>query len=117
MNDKLEVFDGERLLASRKLALKPMQPVEEIVPLANPPKALRVRVGGDKLQYTAGDGDILTRPTASPPDFDWHSVYGLYLKGKEDARQRSYVKAAEEFESCLKQDTNYLPRWVSPGTP
>jgi Tfp pilus assembly protein PilF len=112
LNDKLEVFDGERLLASRKLALKPMQPVEEIVPLANPPKALRVRVGGDKLQYTAGDGDILTRPTASPPDFDWHSVYGLYLKGKEDARQRSYVKAAEEFESCLKQDTNYLPALV-----
>ena len=112
LNDKLEVFDGERLLASRKLALKPMQPVEEIVPLANPPKALRVRVGGDKLQYTAGDGDVLTRPTASPPDFDWHSVYGLYLKGKEDARQRSYVKAAEEFESCLKQDTNYLPALV-----
>lgn len=112
LNDKLEVFDGERLLASRKLALKPMQPVEEIVPLANPPKALRVCVGGDKLQYTAGDGDVLTRPTASPPDFDWHSVYGLYLKGKEDARQRSYVKAAEEFESCLKQDTNYLPALV-----
>ena len=112
LNDKLEVFDGERLLASRKLALKPMQPVEAIVPLANPPKALRVCVGGDKLQYTAGDGDVLTRPTASPPDFDWHSVYGLYLKGKEDARQRSYVKAAEEFESCLKQDINYLPALV-----
>ena len=97
LRDKLEVFDGNRLLATRELTLKPMQPVEEIVPLAAPPKALRVCVGGDKLQYTAGDGDVLSRPTAAPPGFDWNSVYGLYLKGKEDARQRAYVKAAEAF--------------------
>ena len=67
------------------------------MPLAAPPKALRVCVGGDKLQYTAGDDDVLSRPTAAPPGFDWNSVYGLYLKGKEDARQRAYVKAAEAF--------------------
>ena len=112
LRDKLEVFDGDRLLAARALTLKPMQPVEEIVPLAAPSKALRVSVGGDKLQYAEGNGDVLTRPTAAPAGFDWNSVYGLYLKGKEDARQRSYVKAAEEFQLCLKQDTNYLPALV-----
>jgi hypothetical protein len=112
LRDKLEVFDGERLLATRELALKPMQPVEVIIPLAAPPKALRVCVGGDKLQYAAGDDDVLTRPTAAPAGFNWNSVYGLYLKGKEDARQRSYMKAAEQFQSCLKQDTNYLPALV-----
>jgi hypothetical protein len=112
LRDKLEVFDGTRLLAKRELNLKPMRPVEEIVPLAAPPKALRVCVGGDKLQYAAGDGDVLSRPTAAPPGFDWDSLYGLYLKGKEDARQRAYAKAALELESCLKQDTNYLPALV-----
>jgi hypothetical protein len=112
LRDKLEVFDGDRLLAARNLTLKPMQPVEEIVQLAASPKALRVCVGGDKLQYTAGDGDVLTRPVASPPGFDWDSVYGLYLVGKEEARQRAYVKAAEAFQSCLEQDTNYLPALV-----
>jgi len=35
---KLEVFDGNRLLATRDLNLKPCGPVEEIVPLATPPK-------------------------------------------------------------------------------
>ena len=60
-------------------------------------------------QYVAGDSDILTRPTAGPPGFDWKSIYGLFLKGQEDARQRAYVQAAEEFQSCLKQDPNYLP--------
>ncbi len=110
LRDKLQVFDGDRLLATREVSLKPMQPVEEIVPLAVSPKALRVCLGGDKLQYIAGDGDVLTRPTAAPPGFDWHSVYGLYLKGKEDARQRSYVeRRSSSFESCLKQDTNYRP--------
>ena len=69
-------------------------------------------MGGDKLQYTAGDDDVLSRPTAAPPGFDWNSLYGLYLKGKEEARQRAYAKAAEAFESCLKQDTNYLPALV-----
>ena len=112
LRDKLEVFDGDRLLAKQELTLKPMRPVEKIVTLADAPKALRVRVGGDKLQYTAGDDDILSRPIAAPTGFDWNSLYGLYLKGKEEARQRSYAKAAEAFESCLKQDTNYLPALV-----
>jgi Tfp pilus assembly protein PilF len=112
LHDKLEVFDGDRLLETRELTLKPMQPVEQTVRLASLPKALRVCIGGDKLQYTAGDDDILTRPTAAPPGFDWNSIYGLYLKGKEDVRQRAYAKAAEAFESCLKQDTNYLPALV-----
>jgi len=112
LRDKLEVFDGDRLLARLELNLKPMQRVEKIVPLAVPPKALRVCVGGDKLQYTAGDDDILSRPITAPTGFDWNSIYGLYLKGKEEARQRSYAKAAEAFESCLKQDTNYLPALV-----
>ncbi|HOX56620.1 MAG TPA: DUF5107 domain-containing protein [Candidatus Paceibacterota bacterium] len=112
LRDKLEVFDGERLLAARELSLKPMRPVEEIVPLAAPPRALRVRVGGDRLQYTAGDGDVLHRPIATPPGFDWNSVYGLYLKGKEEVRQRGYAKAAESFQACLKQDANYAPALV-----
>ena len=112
LRDKLEVFDGSRLLAKREVNLKPMRPVEEVVLLPAPPSALRVCIGGDKLQYTAGDGDVLSRPTTSPPGFDWESLYGLYFKGKEDVRERAYEKAAEEFESCLKQDTNYLPALV-----
>jgi len=38
--------------------------------------------------------------------------YGLYLKGKEEARERSYAKAEEAFQSCLKQDANYVPALV-----
>jgi len=112
LRDKLEVFDGSRLLAERPVNLKPMRPVEEVVKLTAPPKALRVCVGGDKLQYSAGNEDVLARPTTAPPGFDWNSLYGLYLKGKEETRQGSYAKAEEAFQSCLKQDANYVPALV-----
>jgi hypothetical protein len=112
LRDKLEVFDGNHRLAVREVTLKPMRPVEEVVSLATPPKALRVCVGGNKLRYAAGDEDVLTRPTTAPSGFDWQSTYGLYLKGKEDARQRDYTNAAKHFKSCLEQDTNYLPALV-----
>ena len=110
--DKLEVFDGSRLLATRELDLKPMCPVEVSVPLDSRPKALRVCVGGDKLQYVAADGDVLSRPLVSPPGFDWNSLYGLYLKGKEAVRQRNYTNATAQFQACLGQDNNYTPALV-----
>jgi hypothetical protein len=94
------------------LNLKPMRPVEQVVPLSTAPKALRVCVGGDKLQYVAGDEEVLSRPITAPPGFDWNSIYGQYLKGQEEARQRAYGKAGEAFESCLRQDTNYVPALV-----
>ena len=108
----LDVFDGGRLLVSRPVKLTPMQPVEEVVQLTEPPRALRVCVAGDKLRYSPWTEDALSRPLQSPAGFDWSSLYGHYLRGKEEARQRSYQKAAELFEECLKQDTNYAPALV-----
>jgi tetratricopeptide (TPR) repeat protein len=110
--DKLEVFDGQRLLYSKVLDLKTMQPVEEDVPLAAPAQKLKVCLGGDKLRYAPDEDDALSRPTAAPPDFDWSSAYGLYLKGQESARQRDYAQAAEAFQLCLTKDPNFLPALV-----
>ena len=109
LRDKLQVFDGDRLLNERDVALTPMHPVEEIVQLAATPRELRVYIGGDKLQYLAGDGDVLSRPREAPSGFDWQSVQGLYLRGKESMRERAYVQAADAFRACLKKDPNYLP--------
>ncbi|HWI60096.1 MAG TPA: DUF5107 domain-containing protein [Bacillota bacterium] len=112
LRDQLEVFDGNRRLWAREVVLKPMQPVEAVVPLAGAPKALRVCLGGDKLQYVAGDEDVLSRPTTGPVNFDWHSAYGLYLKGKESARQRAYPEATEALQACLKLESNLVPALV-----
>ena len=176
LRDKLEVFDGTRLLHRSEVNLKPMQPFELAVPLetralsgaadiyftaesaghttkgaplpgplpigwgegedghgtnrnlsralpskdppgqhvvtALLPRALRVCLGGDKLQFIAGDDDVLSRPTESPANFDWHSTYGLYLKGKESARERGYLQAADELNACLKTDPHFVPALV-----
>src|SRR5207245_1873749 len=62
LRDKLQVFDGNRLLAERDLNLSPMRPFEEVVKLQGDVKALRVTVGGDKLSYVVQPDDVLSRP-------------------------------------------------------
>ena len=62
LTDRLEVFDGDRLLDGRTVTLSPLEPLEEVVKVAKPPASLRVCLGGDKLQYAAGDDDRLSRP-------------------------------------------------------
>jgi tetratricopeptide (TPR) repeat protein len=112
MHDRLELFDGEHLLHGETVNLTPMVPFEQVVPLATAPRALRVCLGGDKLQYAAGNENILNRPLEAPADFDWNSVYGRYIKGKESARQKSYTEAAEQLSLCLKQDPYFVPALI-----
>ena len=109
LHDKLQVFDGDHLLQEREVVLTPMRAVSEVVQLAAAPRALRVCIGGDKLQYVAGDGDVLSRPREAPSGFDWESTQGLYLRGKESMRERAYVQATDAFRACLMSDPNYLP--------
>ena len=112
LHDKLQVFDGKQLLAEREVTLTPMQPFRETLKLQGEPKALRVSVGGDKLSYASRPDDVLGRPLEAPANFDWNSTYGLYLKGKENARQRFYSKAELALEACLKSDPNFAPALV-----
>ncbi len=112
LRDRLEVFDGQQLLHALKVKLAPLVPFKHIITLTNPVQTLRVCLGGDKLRYSSGNDDVLTRPLEPPTDFDWNSVYGLYLKGKEHARQMSYSEAVEPLALCLKKDPNFSPALV-----
>jgi tetratricopeptide (TPR) repeat protein len=89
-----------------------MQPVELAVNLLAPVRALRVCLGGDKLEYAPSQDEALSRPVEAPADFDWNSAYGLYLKGKESARQRAYAEAREAFQACLELEPNFVPALV-----
>jgi len=109
LRDTLQVLDGPHLLWEEIVNLLPMQPLERIVTIPAEIKALEVRLGGDKLVYVSEPHDISSRPLESPGDFDWQSTYGLYVKGTEDARQRSYAKAAQQFHACLDKDPNFAP--------
>jgi tetratricopeptide (TPR) repeat protein len=110
VSDTLEVLDGDRVVFSKPVSAKPLETWEAAVPVAVPLERLRVRIGGARLEWSGDPGaGVLSRPLESPPDFDWDSVYGLWLKGKEELRQRSYGPAREALEACLGKDPHYVP--------
>ena len=110
VSDTLEVLDGDRVVFTTPVEAKPLETWTVAVPVAAPLERLRVRIGGKRLEWT-GDPKAgeLSRPLESPADFDWDSVYGLWLKGKEPLRQRFYGPAREALEACLRKDPHYVP--------
>jgi len=113
INDKLEVFDGDTLVYEKQVVLKPMETFSDMLLVKVNAVDLRVTLGGNKLEYFTKkhEGD-LARPLAMPKDFDWNSVYGLWLQGKENLRQRFYAEAQTKLEACLQKDPNYAPALV-----
>jgi tetratricopeptide (TPR) repeat protein len=109
VSDTLEVLDGDRVVFTAPIEAKPLETWTTAVPEAAPAERLRVRVGS-RLQWS-GDPKAgeLSRPLESPSDFDWSSVYGLWLSGKEQLRQRFYGPAREALEACLRKDPHYVP--------
>lgn len=112
LNDYLQVFDGDHRLFSKKVHLRPMLPIEEEIPLSAPARQIKVTLGGDRLEYAPAQDQAISRPMEAPANFDWNSLYGRFLQGKESARQRAYGRAAEEFQRCLTLDSNYAPALV-----
>jgi tetratricopeptide (TPR) repeat protein len=109
VDDTLEVLDGDRVVFSRPVSARPLETWTVFAPVSAPPERLRVRIGS-RLEWT-GDpkAGALSRPLESPGDFEWDSVYGLWLQGKELVRQRSYGPAREALEACLRKDPHYAP--------
>jgi tetratricopeptide (TPR) repeat protein len=105
----LEVLDGDRPVYATKLALQPMRTWVGTLDVNVAPGRLRVRLGGSRFDYAEGEAGEIARPLQAPDDFDWNSVFGLYLEGKEWMRQRDDGRAQAALESCLQKDPNYLP--------
>jgi hypothetical protein len=113
VDDTLELLDGDRVVFKAPLVARTLETWSATAPVSVARERLRVRLASGRLEYS-GDpkSGELARPLASPRDFDWASVYGLWLKGKELARQRSYAPAAEALAACLRKDPHYLPALV-----
>ena len=110
INDELKVMDGNKLIYSKSVRLQTMQPFSDSVQAQENSGPLLVTLGENKLIYNSSPAaDVLGRPLEAPKDFDWNSVYGLYVQGKENMVQRFYQKAKDKLEECLKKDPNFLP--------
>jgi hypothetical protein len=71
VKDTLEVFDGDTLVFSQPLNLKPLETWTGSVPKPVGPENLRVRIGGTRFDYSGNAAArALSRPLDSPVDYD-----------------------------------------------
>ncbi|MEN2412845.1 DUF5107 domain-containing protein [Flavobacterium mesophilum] len=110
LNDKIEVFENDKKVYSKDIALNTMQTFKDSIQIKVDSNKLKFVLGGNKLVWNAApeDGNI-NRPVEIPKDFDHNSIYGLYLQGKNYISFKDYVLAEEKLKSCLKLDPNYAP--------
>jgi tetratricopeptide (TPR) repeat protein len=110
IQDSLKVTASGKVVYSKKLDLKTLQLFTDSIAFNGNKDSLVVMLGESKLRYEASPGaNVLSRPVDAPANFDWNSVYGLYLQGKENMRQRHFALAEENFKTCLQKDSTYLP--------
>jgi len=114
VNDKLQVIDlAGKVLFDFRLDLKPQETFEKSVVLET--ENVKIRIANGELLYNMSDreANYLDRPLTIQEDFDWESVYGLYIRGIEKSRQRSYTQAEELLKQCLEKDPCYFPAMTS----
>jgi hypothetical protein len=110
LNEKLEVFDNEKVVYSKNISVKPMELFKDSIQILVDENKLKLVIGDNKLVWnSAPDDGNLSRPIEIPENFDNNSVYGLYLQGKNYISFRDYIKAEDKLSACLKIDPNYVP--------
>jgi Tfp pilus assembly protein PilF len=115
ISEKLVVTQGDRKIYEKTLSLKTLQVFTDSVSILTTIPFV-VTLGDHLLDYNSDPKDgVLARPLESPSDFDWNSLQGLYVEGKEFIRERQYLKAEEKLKQCLAKDPNYLPALADLG--
>ncbi len=110
LNEKIEVFEGEKKIYSKDIAVNTMQLFKDSIQVKADSNKLKFALGENKLVWNSAseDGNI-NRPVEIPKDFDHNSVYGLYLQGKNYISFKDYLKAEENLTACLQKDSNFAP--------
>jgi tetratricopeptide (TPR) repeat protein len=108
--DTLVVREGDRVVRSRWIRLRPLETFTDTLPAGIAESRLRVTLGAGKLEYDADTTRTsLSRPVTAPAEFDWTSAYGHWLLGKERLRDRDFRAAEPEFRKALGVDPHYPP--------
>ena len=109
IQDSLIITRDDKIIYSKMLNLGTLELFTDSVRSNAKISQLRAVLGDKKLEYTPPSENTLNRPTQPPDNFDWSSVYGLYLQGEEYIRDRKYTRAEEKIRACLGKNPNYLP--------
>lgn len=109
LNSTLVVKNKEKVLFKESLQLDVLDTWKKEFTLSdNAP--LTIEIGNKELIWDeAPESNNINRPNEFPADFDWNSVYGLYVQGEQLANQKQYKAAEKLFLQCLEKDAYYLP--------
>lgn len=108
----VKLYEGEKEVGSFALNCGVLEIWKDSIPLNESVAAgkLKVVVGENLLVYSEVPSDNITsRPKLAPADFDWGSVYGLYIQGEQWMNQKVLDKAEKYFLSSLEKDPYFLP--------
>lgn len=109
LQNTLKLKENNRDILTKDIHLQPMDTVSIPLPAGINIYQLKIFID-DLLIYDASElNRKLGRPVEIAKNYDYESVQGLWLQAKEWERQRFYANAVEKYESCLKQDPNYIP--------
>jgi len=109
LRDTLTILSESITIFEQFVTLHPTETAHYSFAFDGNPENVSIKLGQKYIIGPGGtSGQVLSRPLELS-EFDWNSVYGLYLLGKEKFRQRSHSEAASLFQECLQKDSNYLP--------
>jgi Tfp pilus assembly protein PilF len=109
LSTTMSLYDGAKKVQDVALSCNPLDVWMKDFPNV-PEGRLSVEIGDDLLTYSEIPEDSnLDRPKEIPSDFDWNSVYGLYVQGEQFMNQKDYSKAREYLAKCLEKDKYFLP--------
>ncbi len=109
-NEKLKILQDGKLIWEKQITLSPMQLFADSISFDGNADKLKVVLGESNILYNTDRNELkMSRPVEMPADFDWNSLYGLYLQGREWDKQRLWDDAEKSYMKCLDKDPNYLP--------
>jgi tetratricopeptide (TPR) repeat protein len=110
INDDIVVVADGKEIFSKRLSLDVLQTWQETVPLHDRSASIKVVLGDKQLIYSDHPADNrLSRPVASPEDFNENSAYGLYLQGEQEMYRNQYATAEQLLKQSLLKEPFFIP--------
>lgn len=113
LNENLVIMCNGVERNKKKIELSPMNMFIDSLKIESDAK-IKVVLGNELLKFEnySQDDKKLSRPIKINPEFDWGSVYGLFVSAEEKEKQRDDQGAFEDYQKCLAKDSLFVPALV-----
>jgi Tfp pilus assembly protein PilF len=112
LSGNIIIKEGEKIIYNKAVQLFPLKTFRDSMQVSVDETKLTADVANKLNLIMDPASGVLARPIEAPKDFDWTTLYGLYLEGKEFMDQKLFVQAEEKLKEALAKDHNYLPAVV-----